>query len=385
MNRANLLTLFASLFLVLAVAEIALRIAGISYPEFNRLDARLGWAPRAGVEGTYAFEGRTYLRINADGFRDVDHDAAKPEGVLRVAVLGDSFTEAREVGLDETYWKVMERELSHCLAASGQKAEVLGFAVNGYGTAQQLMVLEDSVWRYDPDVVMLAFFTGNDLWNNSFDLEGHSDRPYRVLREGKLVPDPRSEKGFSFTVKKVWTDIKHGLFNALRTIQLGRQAYKRVRTWAEHRDDGVSGQLMAGLNSALYREPSPDDAWNGTWNITEALIRAMKENVSTHGAEFWLVTLSNPVQVHPDRALRAQIAAELGVADLTYADRRLARFAGVEDIPIITLVEPLRAYAETHNTGLHGSGDFAGGHWNPTGHKVTGEVLTQRLCAVYGS
>jgi hypothetical protein len=31
MNRANLLTLLASLFLVIAVAELALRIAGISY------------------------------------------------------------------------------------------------------------------------------------------------------------------------------------------------------------------------------------------------------------------------------------------------------------------------------------------------------------------
>jgi len=59
MNRINLLTLLASLLLVIAVAELALRIAGISYPEFNRLDARLGWAPCAGVEGTYAFEGRT--------------------------------------------------------------------------------------------------------------------------------------------------------------------------------------------------------------------------------------------------------------------------------------------------------------------------------------
>ena len=42
MNRANLLTLLASLFLVIAVAGLALRIADISYPEFNHLDARLG-------------------------------------------------------------------------------------------------------------------------------------------------------------------------------------------------------------------------------------------------------------------------------------------------------------------------------------------------------
>jgi hypothetical protein len=383
MNRINLLTLLASLLLVIAVAELALRIAGISYPEFNRLDARLGWAPRAGVEGTYAFEGRTYLRINAQGFRDMDHDQAKPEGVLRVAVLGDSFTEAREVALDKTYWKVMERGLSDCLGASGRSAEVMSFAVNGYGTAQQLMVLEDSVWRYDPDVVVLAFFTGNDLWNNSFNLEGHSDRPYMVLRDGLLVADPRSEKGLRFAVKKVWSNIKHGLFNVLRTLQLGRQSYKRARTWAKHHDVGISEQLLAGLNSALYHAPQ-DGAWNSAWNITEALIRAIKKNVASHNSDFWFVTLSNPAQVHPDRALRAQIATELGVADLTYPDRRLAHFAEVENILAVSLVEPLRAYAETHNSGLHGSGDFTGGHWNAQGHRVTGELLSQRLCAAYG-
>ena len=384
MNRANLLTLLVSLLLVVAVTEVVLHVAGVSYPEFNRLDARLGWAPRAGVEGIYAFEGHTYLKINAQGFRDTDHETAKPEGVLRVAVLGDSFTEAREVALPDTYWKVMEREFSACLAASGRRAEVLGFAVNGYGTAQQLMVLEDSVWRYEPDLVVLAFFTGNDLWNNSFELEGHSDRPYMVLRDGELVPDPRSTKGLRFTVKRVWSDIKHGLFNALRTVQLGRQAYKRVRTWAEHRDTTVLEQLLAGLNGALYREPQ-DEVWHDAWEITEAMIGAMRDTVSDHGADFWLVTLSNPVQVHPNRALRARIAAELGVADLVYPDRHLSSFAKAEGISVVTLVDPLRAYAEVHDTGLHGSGDFAGGHWNSQGHKVTGDLLTRRLCAAYGS
>ena len=84
MNRASLFTLFASLLLAIVVAEVALRTASISYPEFNRLDSRLGWAPRPGVEGIYAFEGRTYLRINAQGFRDVDHEVAKPEGFMGV-------------------------------------------------------------------------------------------------------------------------------------------------------------------------------------------------------------------------------------------------------------------------------------------------------------
>ena len=145
--RKNILTLALSIAVAIAFAEVGLRAWGISYPEFYRLDSRFGWSPRPGLEGIHAMEGRTRIKINAEGFRDVDHETAKPAGVFRVAVLGDSFTEAREVPLEDAYWKVMEALLSRCLGAG---AEVLSFAANGYGTAQQLLVLDDRVWKYAP-------------------------------------------------------------------------------------------------------------------------------------------------------------------------------------------------------------------------------------------
>lgn len=51
----------------------------------------------------------------------------------------------------------MEKRLQSCRTASIDKFEVLGFAVNGYGTAQQLIVLRNHVWRYQPDAILLAF------------------------------------------------------------------------------------------------------------------------------------------------------------------------------------------------------------------------------------
>lgn len=375
--RRNLLTVAASVAVAVVAAEIALRAIGLSFPHFDRLDSRLGWTPRPGIEGTYAFEGRTHLAFNAEGFRDVDHARAKPEGVLRVAVVGDSFTEAREVALDDTFWKVMERGLDACVANA--RVEVLAFAVNGYGTAQELLLLERAVWPYRPDLVVLAFFASNDVSNNSRVLDGHPNRPYFVIEDGRLVLDDSNLESLGFTVRKVWDEVRYAVYNRLRTLQLARQAYLRVKYGAKYRDATVAEQLLAGLRPHAYTPP-PGPAWREAWRVTEALIREMRDRAAAHGADFWIAGLSSPAQVHPDAAVREAIAEALGVDDLLYADRRVARLAAAEDIPHVALVAPLRAYAERTGAKLHGFGDFAGGHWNETGHRVAGEALAAALC-----
>ncbi|HVT18767.1 MAG TPA: hypothetical protein VHQ90_21610 [Thermoanaerobaculia bacterium] len=52
----------------------------------------------------------------------------------------------------------------------------------GYGTAQELLTLRHEVWRYAPDLVLLAFYTGNDVRNNERRLEQDPSRPYFILR-----------------------------------------------------------------------------------------------------------------------------------------------------------------------------------------------------------
>ena len=380
MTRANLATLLITITLTLAAAEIGLRLAGLSFPEFNRLDARLGWAPRPGLDGSYATEGLSEIAINAAGFRDDDHARNKPAGVLRLAVLGDSFAEGREVVLEKVFWKRLESDLAACLA---RPVEVLGFAVNGYGTAQELLVLEHTALAYQPDLVLLAFFSGNDVQNNERRLDGHPDRPYFVLQDGTLVLDASNNQGFRFTAKTHWTNLKHGLFNALRMLQLGRQGYRRLKGFFKYRDHDLAGQLAAGLDPRVYQPPT-DAVWRQAWAVTEALIAEMRDKSTAAGASFWLTTLSNPAQVHPDMALRRRLADQLGIEDLDYPDRRLAAWAVTQNIPVVTLVDGLRDRAQRQNLHPHGHAGFAGGHWNETGHQWAAEILTKRLCQASG-
>ena len=381
MKRANVLVAAASVALTLLIAEIGLRIANVAYPEFNRLDPLLGWSPRPKIAGIYAVEGRTWISINEEGFRDIDHRQEKPADTLRVAVLGDSFAEGREVPLDKVFWKVMESGLSRCLQTKGLTAEVLGFAVNGYGTAQQVLVLENRVAKYAPDVVLLTVFTGNDVANNSRVIDGHPDRPYFHLAEGQLRLEDGHLRTAAFRLKRLWSDIKHGLFNTLRTVQVGRQAYASLKARFKYRDLDVTQQLTAGLSGKLYRPPE-DDTWRNAWAVTEALMARAAASAGAQGTRFVLATLSNPIQVTPDLDARMAAARDLGIPDLLYPDRRLAAFGRGSGIPVITLAERLAAQAAGSGISLHGRMSFAGGHWNEAGHRAAGDILADEMCAL---
>src|SRR5712691_2332402 len=155
-------------FLLGAIAaEIALRVVGYSYAEFYSLDQSRGYALRPGTEGWYRKEGEAYVRINSDGLRDREHSIMKPENAVRIAVLGDSYPEAFSVSMEEAFWLVMERRLQECDAFPGKQIEVINFGVSGYGTAQELLTLRNQVWKYAPDIVMLAVTTNNDVVDNS--------------------------------------------------------------------------------------------------------------------------------------------------------------------------------------------------------------------------
>jgi hypothetical protein len=381
MRFANLVVVIVSLLAVFSGAEILLRANDISYPEFNQLDAKYGWAPRPGVEGLYAFEGRTHFAINKDGFRDIDHSPEKDPGVFRIAVLGDSFTEGREVPLEQTFWKVLESKMTECVPADSTGVEVLGFGVNGYGAAQELMVLRDKVWKYNPDVVVLAFFTGNDVVNNEPELDQHPDRSYYRLENGALAFDDSRQRGADFIRRKSQSDMRHEVYNSLRTVQVLRQGYRTARSAFKYRDTPPIEQLNAGLQPGIYLEPS--GAWVRAWAVTEALVRQIAVEVEEGGADFWLATLSNPIQVYPDANVRQEFAKSLGIDDLLYPDKRLVELGIAVGIPVVTLVVPLRATASELGQGLHGSSKFAGGHWNALGHAAAGKELAARFCRVY--
>src|SRR4051812_22994645 len=131
----------------------------------------------------------TYIRINSYGLCDVEHNTAKPENTVRIAIIGDSYAEAMHVGIDKAFWAVLQAKLTECNAFGGKNIEVINFGVSGYGTAQELITLREHVWKYSPDIVMLAVTTANDVTDNSRMLKRTDDIPYFVFQNNRLTLD----------------------------------------------------------------------------------------------------------------------------------------------------------------------------------------------------
>ena len=139
--RQKLALLLFGLLFGMFLSEIGLRIVGYSYPQFYQNDSHRGFALRPGVAGTYRREGTSYVRVNSDGLRDREHPKQKPANTVRIALLGDSFTEAMHLPMEQTYWWLLQQELKTCPEFAGKDVEIINFGVSGYGTGQELMTL----------------------------------------------------------------------------------------------------------------------------------------------------------------------------------------------------------------------------------------------------
>lgn len=379
-GRRDLALIAVSLLFAAAAAEIGLRIAGIAYPVFHRLEPLRGWSPLPGVSGVWMTEGEALIENNAEGFRDRDRPLTKPPNTFRIAVIGDSMSEALAVPLEKTYWSILERALARC---RGDAVEVMNFSVSGYGTAQQLLTLRHNALKYEPDLVLLAFFTGNDVWNNERALDGHEDRVYFVLEpDGSLREDASNTATARFRTKMLWRGVVNGAINASRLLQLIRESYTRAKT-ALRGDKARDGAIFdpASGDYRIFVPPATEE-WRRAWKTTEALILKMRDAAAAKGAAFGIVNLTAPVQVYPDAALRRAFAKSLGTDRLDYPDRRIAEFAANAGIPAITLLDPLRDHATATGAYLHGFDNTrpGTGHWNDAGHARAAAEIAKVLC-----
>ena len=382
------LIVLTSLVIALVFCEMGLWLLGIEYPDFYDYDPIVGNKLRPGIKGYFLKEGGGYVSINSDGLRDREHSLDKPPNTLRIAVLGDSFTEAMQVNREEAFWSVMERDLLSCSHLRDRQVEVINFGQSGFGTTQEFLVLQHQVWKYSPEIILLAFFTGNDVADNSQSLLQFDYNPYFSYQNGQLVLNNRrtKEKWLEEQRKKSWGgEFKRWRQDNFRIFQVMRKAQKAAQAWwsqIPNRGQAVAAPAApeSGLSNAIFREPT-DAVWQEAWKITEAVLLLIRDEVAARGARFVVVVVTNGMQVHPDPQVRKNFAKNLGVQDLLYPDRRLEKFCQRENIPILLLAPAFQEYATKHQVFLHGFKDnLGGGHWNQNGHRLAGNILAKWLC-----
>jgi len=277
----------------------------------------------------------------------------------------------------------MERELAGCEAVAGRPVEVLNFGVSGYSTAQALLTLRDRVLAYRPDLVILAFFAGNDVTENSRELDRDPMRPYFLLENGQLSSDMRFRESLEYR----WRTSAPGRAVA-GLVQHSRLAQAAIKAWdvIRLRFGFGTGEASApfdepGVDERVYREPE-DPAWRRAWAVTDALVVQTAREARESGADFFLVALSTGAQVHPDPEFRAAFMQAHGIADLLYPEERLRALGLREGFATLGLARELGSLATVSGAWLHGfANSLPGvGHWNRLGHRVAGDLLANTLC-----
>lgn len=374
-GRVRVLAVLMSVGIALLLAEGTMRLMGLNFASPYLPDEHCGSRLTPNTGFWNLTEGRVYVTTNSAGLRDREHAVKKPPGTLRIAVLGDSFAEAAQVKREEAFWSVMERELAACPQLQGRTVEVLNFGVSGFGTTQELQMLRHYVWPYEPDIVLLAFLPGNDVRNNSRELETELRKPFYSWNDGELILDETFRDTGSSTAIRVkdWL-VRHvrilsALYRAKENFKAGMAASQ-----TKSRDE-------AGLDFRVFGPPT-DERWERAWAITEGVIELMHQEVRAHGADLFVVELNNAIQVHPDPDFRDRAANQLGASDLEEPDRRLRRLSETQGFHFLSLTEPMQAIAQSDHIFFHGFSNTSpgSGHWNQQGHAVAGKLMAAELC-----
>jgi lysophospholipase L1-like esterase len=366
---ANLGLASASLGLALLAGEGLVRLLSPVGPSLLVTDAGVGKRFVPGFQGRVWVDeaGREVeVRVNSAGFPGPEWSASKPPGGLRIAVLGDSMTAGIATAEERRFASRLQSSLQ--AAAPGRPVEVLNFGVSSASTGSELVTWREVVAAYRPDLVLLAFFTGNDLGDNSARLTRAPRVYFDLDEEGRILQGDGPEPTPALAR---WLD-RHSRLYVWQKVAL-----RRLRVPTRAASGGVEpGQLV------FAREGGPDV--EHAWGLTASLIRELRDEVEASGARFALVLVPCAEQV--DDALWADLAGRAREAGLELERqepwRRLGDICARAGIPAIDLAPAFGAAARgpgeaaASAASLYLLGRF---HLSDDGHRVAAEAIHRFL------
>jgi len=377
------LAIGAGLVEMLARREAARLSSAInSHGELVRYSPTLGWDKPPGEETVYLqSEYQVIFHVNSRGLRGPEREYGKAPGVTRVLLLGDSFVEGYTVGEEALVSTVLEARLN---ASSGSPYEVINGGTHGYGTDQEYLFFLEEGRRYQPDVVVL-FFYSNDLLDNLpsahkpfFEEQGDGlvlrNSPVPPPPAGKMVRRPtysrRGLKPFrgSYALRLLGSRIENASPRLQRLL-----AHWGVVEAASQEEDDVPARLLPYGG----REYGPQK--KKMWRPTFALIEALANAVRAAGARLVVFYVPARFEVN-DAAWELTLARWNMDAPGWRADRVFLVLQEGCGERGIELVDPRAALRLAEGSGQ--SAYFvADPHWSEAGHRIAAEVLMPVLTA----
>ncbi len=301
------------------------------------LDVELGWRATEDYQfsGLVAdSEGEQYpVSMSQDerGFRMFgDLESTKP----RLFVIGDSHTQAAGASDDRTYYAVVGEVLD---------MEVFAYGTGGFGSLQELMVLEKYVDVVQPDLVVWQFSV-NDLVDNSPDME----RETGVVQQGMTRPYWRDGRVQYILPQGGSVRLRRLSLQYCRVCRTITSRWDRVRATAARNPRMVEARIAPGQD----------------------LHEIFLESVQTTGEV--MAEARRVVGGAPIAALIVGGDRESGVA----SRQALAEVARLQGLTVLTEVHEALLSVEDSGSVVR---QADGAHWNEPGHRIIGEALAEAI------
>jgi lysophospholipase L1-like esterase len=300
--------------------------------------------------------GGVTVTINSRGWRDAEYSLEKPEGVIRILVVGDSVTFGYGVQLEEVFSKVLERELNQRGKAHYQVLSLGGAAGNTYF---QKNVIRDNVPIYAPDLVILAFNL-NDIV------------PPEVFEKGDSHPsDVRSSVSRSMLRLRKTLD---GMFRSRSHLYfLFRERMKAIL-----RQFAIASPVMVPMGAFDIES----DYGLSAWGNTSAALLEIARQLQRDKVKFLIAIL--PVEMQLSGQIAEIYRREYG---FVFADslvngkpqEMIVNFAKQHGIACVDLLPAFREDPDEKKFFRIYGGAIDWNHPNPLGHKIIAEELTKAL------
>jgi lysophospholipase L1-like esterase len=346
---------------LLAVNMLVFALAGeITFRLIDPWLARLGpfaskdtpsfLSPHAPVDGSIG-------QSNALGFRDREWSRQKISAAPRIIAIGDSFTYGAGVSYDDTFVTL----LSQAVADRIPGTEILNMGVSAWGPHEELALLKSTVLDFNPDLVILNVYAGNDIvedarFEPALFVGGHR---YRVHVSGNWFHD--------YLGPQQWFLYHH--LNYLTTV--GRIRLKQA--FGAQGNPGTRWQRSAQSFCSLYgKHPTPyfEYHWTEARHVYEEMLILLR----SHGIDFLVVIHPDPEQLYEWTA-RHPCAPGMGLEayDFERPQRHLQEWASAHLVPAVDL---LPAFKKLPNPDAYFLGRIDDNHYSSDGHRLAaGQIL----------
>lgn len=334
---------------------------------------------------------KVHIQTNATGFVGRDFPTEKPDKTLRVAVFGDSFTEAMQVDIEKNFASLIEKKMNEYMDKTPtteeyETVEVHNFGVGGTGTADAIMYYERYARAYDPDVVVLNFYSGNDSDDNSKYFSYREQLQTMNRDEWKNIPQQGAAELLSFV------GFKDTVFRSSAIVRLADRAI-RGNTWLYNlavKADIYRPPVVGRTDTTIpplhfYYRPELEPSYQQAIDFSLELIREFAELVKEDKKQFVFVYIPEGNMVHAGRIEQlSKEYTEQGMNDFvpTSIHSKIipAITTSTKDIEIVDFTAEM-----THRINDKKEMMYLGdtGHFTEAGHDVVGNTLTSILLTLF--